>query len=211
MQSGFFNRHTGQTCVLVGNGRNLHKTPPAWFDYPSFGMNTIFYYEGWTPTYYVAVDAVINARYGEIVAEKYRHIPKFVPSDVTRWQGENFIFFKPCRTHVSIPGKPVNRRNALTEGVGFTNSMTATMQIAIHMGFSTLLMIGVEQKPGELTPHFWGDDPQMPKSQTDEHWNRGYQEVIRSQPSIRVLNISQDTFVPDNILPRGNWQDWKNN
>lgn len=206
----FHNRHKGETALLVGNGSNLYKTPPEWFNYPSFGLNTIFFYRGWYPTYYVAVDACVEERYGQMVNEAYPDIPKFIPSELGTWTGENIHYFKPVRNMVSIPGQPITDPDALTRGVGFTNSMTAAMQIAIHMGFETLLMIGIEQKPGDLVTHFWGRDPQMPDSQTDEHWNRGYLEIRASQPSVKVLNISVNTFVPESVLPRDDWQNWKN-
>jgi hypothetical protein len=206
----FHNYHKGETALMVGNGNNLHKTPPHWFHYPSFGLNTIFYYEGWKPTYYVAVDAVMEERYGEQVKEAYPDVPKFIPSELSTWQGDGFVYFKPFRQGISVPGVPITNRDAPNKGIGFTNSMTAAMQIAVYMGFSTMLMIGVEQKPGDLITHFWGADPQMPKSQTDEHWNIGYLDVQRSNPHLRVLNISADTFVPENVLPRDDWKNWKN-
>lgn len=203
----FHNRHRGGIALMVGNGKNLHLTPPEWFDYPSFGLNTIFFYEGWKPTYFVAVDAVMEERYGEMVKAAYPDVPKFIPEGVG-WQGENFVRFKPYRIGVHVPGVPITDRDAPTKGIGFTNSMTAAMQIAIYMGFTTLLMIGVEQKPGDLITHFWGPDPQMPTSQTDEHWNIGYMDIQRGNPRVRVLNISEGTHVPEEVLPRDDWQKW---
>jgi len=207
------NRHKGETALMVGNGKNIYKTPPEWFDYPSFGLNTIFYYKDWKPTYYVAVDACMYEGYGEMVKAAYPDVPKFVPSDLNLWTGDNFLYFKHRKGEAVTGGKPVTDANALRDGIGYTNSMTAAMQIAIHMGFTTLLMIGVEQKPGygELVTHFWGDDPQMPKGQTDEFWNIGYKQVRMSQPHVKVFNLSVDTYVPENILPRDSWQNWKNN
>lgn len=202
----FWNRHKGQTALMVGNGMNLHKTPPEWFDYPSFGLNTIYKYQGWKPTYYVAVDAAIQSVHGEAVKVAYPDIPKFVPKDLGVWANGDLIKFTPNRQHYFLSGHPVTNADALVYGIPFTNSMTAAMQIAIHMGFTTLLMIGVEQEAGHLVRHFWGDDPQMPTAQTDEHWNIGYQQIQRSNPAVKVLNISVDTFVPESVLPRDDWR-----
>jgi hypothetical protein len=209
----FHNRHKGETALLVGNGPNLQKTPPEWFDYPSFGLNTIFYYEGWKPIYYVAVDACIQEDYGELVNAAFHDIPKFVPADLSTWTGDNFYHFEHRKGITVMGGKPVTAPDALEVGIGFTNSMTAAMQIALHMGFTTLLMIGVEQKPGygELVHHFWGADSQTPPSQTDEHWNIGYVDVRNSAPHTRILNISEGTYVPESVLPRDDWRNWKNN
>lgn len=195
---------------MVGNGNNLHLTPPEWFDYPSFGMNTIYKYAGWEPTYYVAVDAAIQSVHGEAVKAAYPDVPKFVPADLHVWDNDDLILFTPCRTQYFLSGHPVTNKDALTHGIPFTNSMTAAMQIAVHMGFTTLLMIGVEQEPDNLVRHFWGDDPQMPKSQTDEHWNIGYVQLQRSYPNVRVLNLSPNTFVPETVIPRDDWQKWRN-
>jgi hypothetical protein len=197
---------------MVGNGKNIYKTPPEWFNYPSFGMNTIFYYDGWKPTYYVAVDACMYEGYGEMVNKAYPDIPKFIPLYLGNWTGENFYYFNHIRGVTHVPGRPVTKEDALYTGIAFTNSMTAAMQIAIHMGFTTLIMIGVEQKPGHgnLVEHFWGRDPQMPESQTDEHWNLGYKAVRASNQNVKILNISQDTYVPEDVLPRDDWRNWKN-
>ena len=209
----YHNKHAGETALLVGNGPNLGKTPPEWFNYPSFGLNTIFYYKDWKPTYYVAVDACIYEEFGVMVNENYPDVPKFIPSDLSMWKGDDFLYFTHVKGAITIPGRPVTRANALTNGIGYTNSMTAAMQIAIHMGFTTLLMIGVEQKPGfgELSDHFWGMDELTPKSQTDEFWNIGYKEVRAANPAVKVFNVSEGTYVPENILPRDSWQNWKNN
>jgi hypothetical protein len=208
----FHNKHAGETALMVGNGYNLHKTPPHLFNYPSFGLNTIFYYENWRPTYYVAVDACIYERYEALVKAAYYDIPKFIPEEFTStWNGNEFYYFKPFRQGVGVPGVSIKDVNAPRRGIGFTNSMTAAMQIAVYMGFTKLLMIGVEQKPGDLVTHFWGRDPQMGEGQTDEHWNIGYYEIRQGNPGLTVLNISQDTFVPETVLPRDDWRKYVNN
>ena len=47
----FYNLHKGETCLIVGVGKNLELTPPEWFDYPSFGVNTIYKRPGaWRPS-----------------------------------------------------------------------------------------------------------------------------------------------------------------
>jgi hypothetical protein len=205
----YFDKHSGETALLVGNGPNLYKTPPELFDYPSFGLNTIHKYEGWKPTYYVAVDYCIYEGFGEAINSAFPDIPKFVPSPVAdQWTGKNFYRFPKKTGDIKIP---VNRQNTLKDGFVFYNVMHAAMMVAWYMGFTTLLLIGVEQKPevGALREHFWGTDIDTPESQTDVHWNIGYQ-VLSHALHIKVLNISQDTYVPENILARGDWRDYAN-
>lgn len=214
----FYNRHAGQTALLVGNAPNLHKTPPQWFNYPSFGLNTIYKYTqqtGWKPDYWVGVDDCLFLDHGDGIRETYPDIPKFLPSpDRDWWQARNVYRFYHRTGNIVMGGKLANQKDALSIGLGYWNVMHVAMQLAWHMGFKTLLMIGVEQKPDAqkgLTPHFWGDDPNMPIEQTDEFWNKGYSELVHSMTDVRVLNISQDTYVPEEILPRGDWKEWCNN
>jgi len=205
----FYDCHKGETCLLVGNGPNLHKTPPEWFNYPSFGLNTIFYYEGWKPDYFVAVDEGVYELFGEIVNSKYVGIPKFVSSPTLDcWQGEDVYHFKKVTGDIRIP-KRENVFNSLT----YHNVMNAAMILAWYMGFTTMLIIGMEQKPGrgELKKHFWGTFEPQPETQLDTHWNIGYRDIIRAMQNIKVLNISQDTYVPDDVVPRGDWREWRNN
>lgn len=210
MARNFFDFHKGETCLLVGNAPNLLKTPPEWFNYPSFGMNTIHLYNGWKPTYYVAVDYVIVDKFGESIKKAYPDIPKFVPTPTAdKWQGENFYRFKKRTGDIRLP----KREDIFKVGLTFTNVMTAAIQIAWHMGFTTMLIIGMEQKPGsgELMKHFWGDDVNTPASQTDEHWNIGYSALARGlDKDVKILNISQDTYVPEDVLVRDDWKEWKN-
>ena len=202
--NNFYDIHKGETCLLVGNAPNLHKTPPELFDYPSFGLNTIFYYEGWKPTYFVAVDEGVFELFGEIVNEKYEGIPKFVSTPTLDvWQGEDVYHFKKVTGDIRLP-----KREDVFKSLTYHNVMNAAMILAWHMGFTTILIIGMEQKPGkgELKKHFWGTFDPEPDNQTDEHWNIGYSSIIRAMNGVKVLNISQDTYVPESIIQRDDWR-----
>jgi hypothetical protein len=87
--------------------------------------------------------------------------------------------------------------------------MNAAMILAWHMGFTTILIIGMEQKPGigELKKHFWGTFEPQPDNQFDTHWNIGYKNIVRAiDNTVKVLNISEGTFVPEDIIPRDDWR-----
>lgn len=206
----FRNTHSGQTCLLVGNGRNLVQTPPEYFEYPSFGMNTIFRYQGWKPTYYVAVDSRVMREFGVEIADKYRDLPKFIPTpNLDQWQGENFYrwFHRPGplfqRSNLPMPA------NLLTEpGITYGNVMHAAMQIAWFMGFTTMLIIGMEHGKNPRA-HFWGEDEGMNGAIPVEDWLAGY-KILREGMGVRMLNLSAHTFVPDEIIPQDNWYNWCN-
>jgi hypothetical protein len=210
----FHNLHAGQTALLVGNGPNLQLTPPERFNYPSFGMNTIHLYEGWKPTYYAAVDKRVWREFGEAIAEKYRDIPKFVPAPkLDSWQGENFYRFVTRSGSMIVPQKPPNAAVSMTNyGIAYSNVMNVAMQLAWYMGFTTLLMIGVQHRLGEMRQHFWGEDTGMSINsnipERREAWMDSYRVLCDAMKGVRVLNISRDTYVPDDVLPRGDWQDW---
>lgn len=189
---------------MVGNGPNLAQTPPEWFRYPSFGMNTIHLYEGWIPDYYVTVDQRVMREFGDAVYEKYKDIPKFIPRpNLNKWQGENFYRFLHRPGEMFKPGFCAADEDALTEdGISYRNVMQAAIQIAWHMGFTTFLMIGVQHRPFKAQLHFWGTDHGMP-AQAQPDWFPAYKQLSER---LNLLNISEDTYVPDDVLPCDDWR-----
>lgn len=199
----FKNTHAGEICLLVGNGGNLHLTPPAWFDYPAFGMNTIHLYTGWKPDYYVTVDDRVRREFGAAIVEKYNDIPKFITYDLRDWHGENFTTFNHHAADLKDGWKP----NLLPD-ITYHSVMHAAMQIAFWMGFTTLLMIGVEHKQDEGNVHFWGVDEGMPAQPPVPDWYAGYETLVKgmAERGVKVLNISENTYCPVEILPRADWR-----
>jgi len=208
--SDFHNKHAGQTCLIVGVGPNLELTPPEWFDYPSFGVNTIYKRAGdWKPTYFVGVDEELLKRDGAAIVEAYRDVPKFFPRpDFDSLQGDNiYRFAHRTGADLFIGGQSPKDPRALTHtGITYRRIMDAVFQIAWHMGFTTMLLIGVDHGP-DRKAHFWGSAEYEP--QKDFAFEElGYQECLRAMNGVRVLNISEGTHVPDSILPRGDWNTW---
>lgn len=206
----FYNLHAGEACLLVGNGPNLSMTPPEWFRYPSFGMNTIHRYEGWEPTYYTAVDSRVMNEFGRGIEERYAHIPKFIPRpNLDAWQGRNFYRFYH-RPGDLLKGSP-KRPELMDDGICYGNIMQVAMQIAAWMGFDTLLMIGVQHDQQKAQAHFWGWDDGMHSPPVGQ-WLGEYEQIVGhfKAHGIRVLNISMDTCVPEEILPRDDWREWSN-
>ncbi len=208
--SDFHNLHKGETCLIVGVGPNLELTPPEWFDYPSFGVNTIYKRAGeWRPTYFVGVDEELLKRDGAALVEAYADdVPKFFPRpDFDSLQGDNiYRFAHRTGSNLFIGGQSPRDKNALTQtGINYRRIMDAVFQIAWHMGFATMLMIGIEH--GDRKDHFWGRAEYEP--QKDFAFEElGYQECIRAMNGVRVLNISADTHVPESILLRSDWNAW---
>jgi hypothetical protein len=180
-------------------------------------VNTIYKYEGWKPTYYVGVDERLRLEDGEAINKAYPEIPKFFPRpDWDDLQGENiYRFAHRTQGDLSQGGFAANQKTALTkDGINYRRVMDAVMQIAWHMGFTTMLMIGVQHKPYDEQDsdraHFWGIDKKAVANQPNTWWFDGYAHFVRAMKGVRVLNISADTYVPENILPRGDWKYWRN-
>jgi hypothetical protein len=205
----FHQLHRGETCLIVGVGPNLKLTPPEWFDYPSFGVNTIYKQTDWRPTYYVGVDERLRVEDGEAIVKTYADIPKFFPRpDFDSLKGENIYRFLKRPGDLYVGGQLANHRDALTKnGIGYRRIMDAVLQIAWHMGFTTMLMIGIQHKPGATREHFWGLDERAIE-QPQDFWFDGYRYFAHAMGDTRVLNISEDTYVPEEVLPRSDWHEW---
>ena len=207
----FHDFHMGQTCLIVGLGPNLKLTPPTLFNYPSFGVNTIYKQKewDWKPTYYIGVDERLKLEDGAAVCDLYRDIPKFFPTpDWDDLQGENiYRFAHRTGYNFFVGGHSPRHAQALTkEGITYRRIMEAVFQIAYHMGFTTMLMIGVQHKPNTRNELFWGTDSGEPEK--DFAWEEeGYKFFVDTLP-VKILNISMDTYVPETILPRDDYRKW---
>jgi hypothetical protein len=211
--SQFRGIHPGETCLLVGNGPNLHLTPPEWFDYPAFGMNTIHLYKNWKPTYYAAVDVRLMKEFGTEIAQQFADIPKFVPTpNLDKWQAPNMhrFFFRHGPVWRKAHGRIWNP-DALESNIQYSSVMHVAMQLAYYMGFTTLLIIGMQHKPGEAMEHFWGTDHKMGISDRLQSWIDGYKQLVDDMAArhVKVLNISEDTYISNSIIPQGDWREWR--
>jgi hypothetical protein len=213
----FHRRHAGEVGLFVGNGPNLHATPPEWFNYPSIGANTIHRYEGWKPTYYTAVDFRLYDEFGAGVLERFADIPKFIPRPkLDCWDGPNFYRWYHRPGKLLKPGHTPAERDTLTEyGIAYRNIAHVALQLFWYMGFKTVLMIGVQHGPADAwTQHFWGNDAGQvnPNEHNRWLWMEGYKILsgAMKDAGITVLNISEDTHVPAECLPRGDWRNWRN-
>jgi hypothetical protein len=163
------------------------------------------------PDYYTAVDQRVLREFGKDINERYGKIPKFIPRpNLDTWQGENIYRFVH-RPGPFLVGSP-KRVELMDDGIRYGCIMHVAMQLAAWMGFDTLLMIGVHHDQQKAQAHFWGWDDGMHDPPVAQ-WLGEYKEIVShfAAHRIRVLNISQDTCVPDDILPRGDWRDWRNN
>ncbi len=208
--------HAGETALLVGNGENLRLTPPEWFDYPSFGLNTCHLWTGsWRPTYYTAVDGRVMREFSKAINDKLGDVTKFLPApQLDKWKGENIVRF----FHKQGSLWDVNKSGLWPSGIGkkaglcYANVMHVALQLAYYMGFKTMIMIGVHHQPGKAQSHFWGYDSGARATPPMSTWLDGYKILVNgmAEEGVKVLNISDHTYVPESILPRSDWHEYTN-
>jgi hypothetical protein len=154
----------------------------------------------------------VRVDFGAGVVERFADIPKFIPTpNLDKWQGENFHRF--YYRHGPLWRKergPIWNPDTLERNIQFACVMHVAMQLAFYMGFTTLLIIGMQHKPEYAHGHFWGIDTGMGTTVPLPSWMDGYKQLSDDMRArgVRVLNISQDTYVSEDILPRGDWREW---
>lgn len=154
--------HRGERCVIIGNGPSLNKTDIQKIrsEY-TFGLNRIYLaWEDWgfSTSYYLSInDLVIEQCAQEIMSLS---MPVFVSWRSRQWlkSQDNVHFLYTTYTGPTF-AKDASKR--LWEGATVTYT---ALQLAYHMGFSTVVLIGVDHsfsskgKPNQ-TIVSQGDDP----------------------------------------------------
>lgn len=164
--------HTGERCFIIGNGPSLNQTNLSYLrDEYTFGMNRIylmFSKLGFPTTYYLSINSlVIEQCAKDILALQ---IPGFLS-----WRSRDFIeeALDKDRTLPSDP--PLSFLHTTYTGPKFAKDAggrlwegaTVTyvaMQLAFHMGFKQVILIGVDHsfsskgKPNTIIVS-GGDDP----------------------------------------------------
>lgn len=153
----------GKRCFILGNGPSLRQTNLNLLrEEITFGLNRIYLLfpeMGFPTTYLVAVNRLVL----EQCAEELLSLPmvKFVPWSSRKYihiQAENRIFLNTtCRR----PGFAQDVRRPIWTGATVT---FAALQLAYHMGFETVILIGVDHSfATKGKPHTTivseGDDP----------------------------------------------------
>ncbi|MBE0687713.1 MAG: DUF115 domain-containing protein [Anaerolineaceae bacterium] len=166
----FHNIHQGKRCFILGNGPSLKQTDLTKLKNKyTIGMNRIYLAFddlGFETSYYVSVnDLVIEQCANEILDLK---IPRFVSWRAGKqWltQQENLFFLYTTYTE---PKFAKDIRNRLWESATVTY---VALQIAYYMGFSEVILIGVDHNfetkgKANTTIISQGDDP--------NHFHPGY-------------------------------------
>jgi hypothetical protein len=202
----FYNKHSGETCLIIGNGPGLGDIPISFLEsYPSFGSNLIYNLEKFTPTYYATCDSRIMREYQKEVMEAFAGIPKFLPTpNLDKWQGPNIYRFRhrPGSLWPHPKTGPLWPSNLLSDrGITYISVTHVLLQLAYFMGFEKMLCVGLDNTgDGE---HFYGADRSRPSA---EEWDEGYGILASSFYPREVVNISTRTKVT--TLPKDDWRNY---
>lgn len=161
--------HRGQRCFIIGNGPSLKQTDLSKLKHEAtFGMNRIylgFPEMGFETTYFLTINSLVI----EQCANEIRSLrmPRFVC-----WRSHNVIGtaldLNFLHTTYTGPKFSTDARGRLWEGATVTY---VALQLAFHMGFETVIMIGVDhnytaQGQPNTTVVSQGDDK--------DHFHAGY-------------------------------------
>ena len=135
------NKHRGQRCIIIGNGPSLNKMDLSFLKNEiTFGMNRIYLlFDKWNfrPSYYVSVNPLVIEQSAEQICKITS--PKFLGLNGLPYiqNHRDTIFLQSIRS----PSFSNDPRNGLWEGHTVTY---VAMQLAYFMGFSEVILIGVD-------------------------------------------------------------------
>lgn len=138
MWERFRNRHAGQTCVIIGNGPSLNSVSQEFlYEYPTFGTNRIYLREGFTPTYYVAVNPLVIHQSLDSI-RGLRSAGKFIAANFAdQVEGSLPLRSIPVPHFSFVPDQYVYEGHTVT---------FVALQIAHFMGFEKVLLVGVDHR-----------------------------------------------------------------
>ncbi|MHC4206509.1 MAG: glycosyltransferase, partial [Planctomycetota bacterium] len=134
-------KHRGQRCIIIGNGPSLNKMDLSFLKNEiTFGMNRIYLlFDKWDfrPTYYVSVNPLVIEQSAEQICKIPS--PKFLGLNGLPYirNHQDTIFLQS----IPRPSFSNDPRNGLWEGHTVTY---VAMQLAYFMGFSEVILIGVD-------------------------------------------------------------------
>jgi hypothetical protein len=210
------NLHKGETGLIVGNGPSLNDVPLDFLrKYPSFGTNRIYLLDGFTPTYYAAVNPLVIEQSIEQI-EQIDCSAKFIAEPFARLIGGSYILISG-----SIPGFSNEPYEWIYEGHTVTY---VCMQLAYYMSFSTILLVGVDHRfdvNGAPNSEVVSDGPDINHFHPD-YFGKGVRwhlpDLYRSELSYRmantvykkagyrIVNLTPDTGT--HIFEKGTIDEW---
>ncbi len=151
------NMHSGERCFILGNGPSLNKCDLRLLKSEvTFGVNGIFMFPNFTPTYYVTISSFFWRDH----VERIQHVQcahRFLAADMrelasdvpTSWLN----YRRPKRNSrfgipLPVPLKFSHRPDKVVYGGGTV--LFVCMQLAYYMGIDKVILLGVDHDYGKL-------------------------------------------------------------
>jgi hypothetical protein len=144
-------RHAGETCFILGSGPSLtFEDMEKIKGLPCFGVNKVYLaypHVSWRPTYY----ALADRRVAEQVKEHVHQVT--CPRFVAKWASGPVLHNSPWVVLRDLQSrKPVDfSQNLLLGAYGGGSVIYTAIQIAYYMGFSTVVLLGIDFSYSGLT------------------------------------------------------------
>jgi hypothetical protein len=208
-------KHAGKTAVIIGNGPSLNSVPLEFLKkYKTFGTNRIYLLPKFTADFYCSVNPlVVQQSAAEINA--YKAKAKFITdSEAHRIDNCFPLVSSGLRTFSYNPAAYIFEGHTVTY---------VCMQLAFHMGFTTVLLVGVDHRfkmdgaPNSET--VWqGDDPNhfSPEYFKGTRWNNpdlanseiAYQLAKKAfeDAGRKIINLTEGSAL--SIFEKGTVAEW---
>ena len=233
----FQDSHKGETCVIIGNGPSLRDVDDEFlYKYPTFGTNLIVMRENFAPTYFtgLGVDHFDTVERAEAVWDILDH-PNLKAAFLNRMR--IYLFRHPKVWSVmsgntyGLPNWEMDEdeqlkirfsANPLENLAAFATTTYAEIQIAMYMGFTTILFVGLDHHYDVDDPagqHFYTEGTQDVYDPPDYPWNLTEEYEVKANIAYRVashvgemLGVRLVNITPGSrcdIFEMGDIDDWK--
>ena len=192
------NRYHGQRCFIIGNGPSLNKMDLCLLKNEfTIGLNRIYLLfpkMGFTTTFYVAVNKLVIEQCAHEI-EKLP-MPKFIS-----WHARKSINVTPDMIYIRSPGSKSsfskNPSSKIWEGSTVTY---VAMQIAFYLGFSQVILIGVDHNfttKGEPHKRVISEGPD-PNHFSPDYFNKGFHwQLPDLESSEKAYRLAKQYFEQD--------------
>ena len=191
------------TCVIVGNGPSLNTVPLDFlYQYPTYGQNKIYMLEGFTPTFYVCTDpsgVIDRDTVNEMQTIRFTR----------RGTG-----FKYTNEFVTTNRRYFSTRPDIEVYEGYCVTFIS-LQLAYYMGFSTVLLVGVDARyvegeenhfaEGYGDPIQW-DDASMDKGRIAIDQSMAFARNAFEKDGRKIINLTEGTALK--VFELGTISDW---
>jgi 6-hydroxymethylpterin diphosphokinase MptE-like protein len=222
MIQDFKDKRKGNVCVIIGNGPSLEQTPLGKLSrlYEAFGANKI-YGLGIKPTYWTCVDSdMLHDCVSWLLAHPEFDSERFVPRTIPL----------PGAHQLNVVIEHGFSKDA-SEKVVIGGTVTyVNLQLAWYMGFTTVLLVGVDHKYPKASqgrPGYKfiaeGDDPDHFKladgspyfepgkiynrpelAATERYYTQANQ--VFEQAGRKIINLTPGTAL--DVFPKGKFEEW---